>query len=469
MARGPWQEEVDLVIVGASVGGLAAAVMAADRGCRIIVVERAKELGGGAATEAEMIAAAGSRWQRAAGIDDGPERLAADVLAATRHQVEAEVVAALAAESAPLVAWLADRCGARVELFHEHPPGGHSVARLHAPGERGGASLVADLARAASRHSHVSARAVTVAERLVRDDSRAVRGVQVRAERRGASQALGGRVLLACGGFAGDDALVAQHCPAAAGLPYHGGARATGDALRLGREAGAALRRLASCAVTPFLATPAQLALTAPLVDLGAVLVNQAGRRFADETAEGLLLATTVRAQPGHLAYLLFGERTAAAARAADPFFARVVLPRTGRRGATLEDLAKQFELNAEGLGHTVETLNQSLVLGGDPFGRRRFAGPLEPPFHAIRVTGARWRTFGGLAVDASARVLDAAGQPIPGLYATGGAAVGLGGEGTEGLLPGLDTLAALGLARLAAQDVVAQTTAPPEDSKPTS
>ncbi|HTD27712.1 MAG TPA: FAD-dependent oxidoreductase, partial [Candidatus Elarobacter sp.] len=76
MARGPWHEEVDLVVVGASVGGLAAAVMAADRGCRTIVVERRKELGGGAATEAEMIAAAGSRWQRAAGIDDGPERLA---------------------------------------------------------------------------------------------------------------------------------------------------------------------------------------------------------------------------------------------------------------------------------------------------------------------------------------------------------------------------------------------------------
>src|SRR6266446_6818752 len=103
MARGAWHEEVDLVVVGASVGGLAAAVVAADRGCRTIVVERAKELGGGAANEAEMIAAAGSRWQRAAGIDDGPERLAADVLAATHHHhVEPELAAALAAQGAPV-------------------------------------------------------------------------------------------------------------------------------------------------------------------------------------------------------------------------------------------------------------------------------------------------------------------------------------------------------------------------------
>jgi len=466
MARGAWHEEVDLVVVGASVGGLAAAVVAADRGCRTIVVERTKELGGGAANEAEMIAAAGSRWQRAAGIDDGPERLAADLLAATHHHVEPELAAALAAQGAPVVAWLADRCGAHVELFRQHGAAGHSVARLHGPGERGGASLSADLARAASRHSHVSVRPATLAERLVRDDSGAVRGVSVRGDRRGAGQALGGRVLLACGGFAGDDALVAEHCPAVAPLPFQGGARATGDGLRLGREAGAATRRLASFLVTPFLATPGQLVPSAPLVDLGAVLVNQAGSRFADETAESLPLATIVRAQPGRVAYLLFGERTAAAARAADPFFARVVLPRTGRRGATLEDLAKQFELDAEGLRLTVETFNASLAPGSDPFGRKRFAGPLEPPFHAIRVTGARWRSLGGLAVDSTARVLDAQGQPIPGLYAAGGAAAGLGGEGTEGFLAGADTLAALGLARLAALDVIAQVTAT-EDTQP--
>ena len=40
MPRGPWQEEGDLLVVGASVCGLAAAIMAADRGCRTIVLDR---------------------------------------------------------------------------------------------------------------------------------------------------------------------------------------------------------------------------------------------------------------------------------------------------------------------------------------------------------------------------------------------------------------------------------------------
>ncbi len=67
MPRGPWQEEVGLIVVGASVGGLAAAIIAADRGCRTIVVERTKDLGGSAVSEAEYVAAAGSRFRSSAG------------------------------------------------------------------------------------------------------------------------------------------------------------------------------------------------------------------------------------------------------------------------------------------------------------------------------------------------------------------------------------------------------------------
>ena len=460
MSPDPRQEPAGLIVVGASVGGLAAAVIAADRGCRTIVIERGKELGGGASHDAEAIAAAGTRFQRDAGLEDSPERFAADILAASRHHVEQELALALGEQGAPLVEWLADRCGLGVELMAAFTGAGHSVPRLHAPGDQGGASLLAALARAASRHTRVGVRPGLVAERLVRDDAGRVTGLAVRPERRGAGQTLAGPVLLACGGFAASDALVAAHCPAAAGLPYFGWPGSVGEALRLAAEAGAQTRHLDACLVTPFLAMPGALAVTAPLVELGAILVNQAGRRFADETAERLVLATAVRGQPGHVAYLLFDERIATAARTADPFFARIVLPRTGRRAMTLEALSKQFEIDAEALTLTVDTFNGNVELGGDPFGRERFGGPLEPPFHAIRVTGARWRTFGGLAVDRTAHVLDAAGRPIPGLYAAGGAAEGLGGDGTEGWLPGTDALAALALGRLAALDVVAQASA---------
>jgi fumarate reductase flavoprotein subunit len=208
--------------------------------------------------------------------------------------------------------------------------------------------------------------------------------------------------------------------------------------------------------VTPFLAMPGELVVTVPLVDLGAILVNQAGQRFADESAEPLALANAVRAQPGRVAYLLFDERIGAAARVADPFFARVVLPRTERRGTSVGDLAKQFELDAAGLTRTIDAFNEGVARGHDAFGRRPAAAALEAPFHAIRVTGARRRTLGGLVVDGAARALGAEAQPIVNLYATGGA-VAACSDGGRAALAGIEALTALGLGRLAALDVIAR------------
>jgi fumarate reductase flavoprotein subunit len=235
-------------------------------------------------------------------------------------------------------------------------------------------------------------------------------------------------VLLACGGFVAEDSLVGQHCPEAASLPLLAAPYATGDGLRLASAVGAQTRGLDRCEVTALFALPAQLEVPPTMLAGGAILVNQAGRRFADESLPTLALAETVRAQPGHVAYLVFDDRIATAI-AADPFVEHVVLPRAGRRGGTPTDLAKQLELSAEGLEETVAS------------------GSLQAPLRAIRVTGARLRTLGGL----HARGLDTGGRPLAGLYAAGGV--------TAALAPGASQLAplsALGLGRLAALDVIA-------------
>ena len=44
----------------------------------------------------------------------------------------------------------------------------------------------------------------------------------------------------------------------------------------------------------------------------------------------------------------------------------------------------------------------------------------LEGPFYAVKLLPGSLGTFAGLGTDASARVLDHAGQPIPGLFAVG-------------------------------------------------
>ena len=52
MAQAERRESADLIVVGGSVGGMLAAILAADRGCQVLLLERTRDLGGGAATGA---------------------------------------------------------------------------------------------------------------------------------------------------------------------------------------------------------------------------------------------------------------------------------------------------------------------------------------------------------------------------------------------------------------------------------
>ncbi len=98
---------------------------------------------------------------------------------------------------------------------------------------------------------------------------------------------------------------------------------------------------------------------------------------------------------------------------------------------------------------------------GRDRFGRD-FAGlpPLGPPYAAVKVTGALFRTQGGLVVDGQARVLRGDGNAFPNLLAAGGAACGLSGARAEGYLSGNGLLTAVAygfLARAAAAELAAR------------
>ncbi len=100
----------------------------------------------------------------------------------------------------------------------------------------------------------------------------------------------------------------------------------------------------------------------------------------------------------------------------------------------TLEELAEKIGVPGERLAATVARFNEFAAAGIDgDFGRgdeafdRAFSGgasPLvsidRPPFHAAAFGISDLGTKGGLRTDTAARVLDAFGNPIRGLYAAG-------------------------------------------------
>lgn len=82
---------------------------------------------------------------------------------------------------------------------------------------------------------------------------------------------------------------------------------------------------------------------------------------------------------------------------------------------------------------------------------------PLEPPYLAVKVTGALFHTQGGLVVDTGARVLRrGTRRALPNLFAGGGAARGLSGPSCWGYTSGAGLMTATTLGRVAGEGAAA-------------
>lgn len=427
-----WHEEVNVGIIGAGGCGLAAAQAAAQEGLTVIVWEKAAAAGGTTALSAGLIPAAGSRMQRDAGIFESGEDFARDVLARNGGRSDPLLTGRLCDSSAALVEWLADARGIPLELVKHVGDPGHSRLRLHAPPSRSGRALIDGLLRAVDRRG-ISVRLATPALQLWTDADGAALGVQVKGPRKSPANIRCQKLILASDGFGANAELVAQHCPNAVGLPYVGAA-ASGDALSWAADVTAATRDLGAFQAHASVAVGSNLLIPWSLVTNGALLVNQHGERFADESRGPAALVPAVRAQPGRVAYEIFDAHILKAVAADDPHFAGEVMPRAVRRADELVGLAKQFEIDAEKLALTVA------------------AAALAPPFYGIRVAAALLQTQGGLAIDSSARVVRTDGGVVPNLYAGGGAAGGLSGPAGDGYLLGNGLLCALGWGKIAGE-----------------
>ena len=109
---------------------------------------------------------------------------------------------------------------------------------------------------------------------------------------------------------------------------------------------------------------------------------------------------------------------------------------------------ALNLDVDTETLAATLDARSRS---ADDPFGRDFSAAPpLEPPYYAVKVTGALFHTQGGLRIDERARVLRRSGAPLPNLFAGGGAACGVSGPDVSGYLSGNGLLTAIAFGWLA-------------------
>lgn len=446
----------DVIVVGAGASGLAAAIEAAAAGAEVLVLEKNPFAGGSSRLSVGSINAAGSVLQKRAGIVDTPDEHFEDMdlfmgpFAAQENRALRRLLVDHAAET---LHWLMSLglCfyGPTADPPHRHPrmhnvlPNSRAYPYyLSREARRRGARLVFD----APVHA------------LLTDAQGGVRGV---------AALLGGRrveiearrgVVLCAGDYSNGTELKSRFRPELAHIPAVN-PTATGDGHRLAEAVGArivngevvygpglrfgapavpsllqrlppswalgklmqlALAALPASLFRPFVMSfmTASLGPEAALLQGGAVLVNRDGERFVDESqAPGLAIAR----QPGGQAWLVLDDtlarRFSAAPHAVStaPGVAFAYLPDYRRHRKDLYRQAGSPAELARRMGLPAGALEQALQ------GRA-----WQAPLHALGPLEARIViTDGGLAVDASHRVLRPDGGTIPRLWAAGAAGQG--------------------------------------------
>lgn len=442
-----FEAHVPVVVIGAGAAGLLAGLEVRRRGVDVVLLERDPLPRGSTALSAGLIPAADTRWQRAAGVADTPAAFTADILAKAHDEPDPAIVAALTTRAGPVLEWLADAHGLAFSVLDDFTYPGHSARRMHGLPTRSGAELMDRLADAAATagvdvlcDSHVT---------TLYADGRHLRGVAYTRPDGGTERVSCDALVLACNGYGGDTGLVAQHVPELSGALYFGHPGNQGDALRWGAALGAGSRDLSGHQGHGSVAHPVGILITWATITEGGFQVNTAGARFSNEMQGYSEQAAFVLRQPGGIVWTVFDQRIAGIARQFEDF------RQAEAAGAILSApdpvaLAQMMNVPADALAATMAVVAAG---GTDEFGRN-FTGttPLEPPFCAVRVTGALFHTQGGLAIGPDSAVLDARGAAFPNLFAAGGAACGVSGRYASGYLSGNGLLAAIALGSLAGE-----------------
>ena len=445
----PFDARVQTLVIGAGAAGLVAALAAVEAGQEVLVLERDAVPSGSTALSAGLIPAAGTRFQRDAGIDDDPALFAADIQRKAHGENDPETVALMARNAGPVIEWLADRHGLPFSVVTDFDYPGHSRRRMHGLPTRSGRELI-DALRAAAESAGVDILTEATVDTLYADAA-GVKGVGL-TRPDGSRDAIGcHRLILACNGYGGNPALVGRYMPQVAGALYFGHPGNQGEALLWGQALGAQMRHPGAYQGHGNVAHPHGILISWAVITAGGCQVNLRGERFWDESQGYSEAARAVQAQPDGLAFAIFDSRIAAIARQfAD--FQQAEAQGAIRSADTPDGLAHALGLPPEPFARTWAAFEGAKAGGpADPFGRA-LAGvpPLQPPLMGVRVTAALFHTQGGLAVDGKARVLRPDGQVIPGLFAAGGAACGVSGSGDSGYLSGNGLLSAVTLGRVA-------------------
>lgn len=419
--------ECDLLVVGAGMAGLSAAGWAAERGARVVVVEKSPAIGGSA------FLSGGVLWT------------AASAKKMELYGAGEPALGRVICERYPeAIAWLRRRgidISKAMKVLHGN---GYQIDIVeHLKG-------CVDLVEKAGGHVVFE----TTVSTLLQDSEGRVTGART-VHRDGEIDVHAQWTLLATGGFQGNPQMRSQYIhDNARNMLLRSNPYSDGAGLMLGREAGGEVRGTNRGFYGHLVSKPnawgeeRYYTMLSQYHSDHALLFNEHGKRFCDESFGDHTNTYHTVMQPNGRAICLWDARvhaehaTKPIVATAPPLDKFVVAMENGGEGiianthAELAAFATAHGFDGETMIRELSRYNDEANNGWEVMNppRTETCLPMDrAPFYALVVYPAITFTFGGLTIDTGAQVLDNQGRAVPGLLAAGSDAGGAYGVGYAG------------------------------------
>lgn len=464
----------DLIVIGGGTAGIPAAIFAADRGARVVIIEKAAALGGTLYVSGGMIAGTNTVFQLQQGIEDSPDAHYDDIMRINKNTSDPLITRLWADNGGATINWLAEngftiRDGQPVKgTGYDH----YRTARYQ-QGPANGITILNVMMPLLDKH--IASGQVTVltgagAVDLIKDEKGAVTGVVTEDNDGKRSDIRGLNVVISSGGCAANPVMYENlH-----GVPLYRKVAypySQGAGLSLGLAAGGYLRGAENyVSYYGSIATDDQIP-SAQSVNMSIdpksrlpweIFVNARGERFVQEDNPSVNARDRVMdLQPGHRFWAIFDQQILEQASPLIPDWSREKLLGSFNkhpmfhRASTLSELGVLCGINPAGLEQTVREYNQAIAKdSADKFDRAYRPLPLlKAPFFAIRSQAWTLKSFAGLAVNKDLQLITEEGQALNNVYAAGEV---LGGAASgKSHTSGASVTPALAFGRLLGQQII--------------
>lgn len=456
-----WADESDVVVVGAGFGGMVAAARALECGASVTILEASVRTGGTALLCSGILGFGGAE-------------IAVDTLSSSAPMADKSLLQTYVDAWPELTQWLVDADAPIAEVGGNFKFGGEDAT---APD--------GNVAMADWFAQHLEESGATIvygarAKELVIENG-AIAGVKAAVDG-GDAFYKADAVVLACGGFMGDDAKKEVFMGVFADqLANRGNPHNVGDGMEMGLQAGAALSKGLSTFYGYHLPWPRTIVSTVEEWDasVGDVewlaaqqgimsniqgwsnaccVVNQEGKRFDDETQRDNIVSESTARQKFARSYVVFDQNVRDTFVGSSKRLGKEKVDVLVESGAeliqadTLEGLADalwtKYRVAPGALLRTVTEYNEACEAGAaaeldvPKSDAEKAVALTTAPFYAIAAVPGVSMCYGGLKIDGASRVIGTDQRVIPGLYALPGVGGGVTYYDSVGVLASICTFA---------------------------